>query len=52
MSLSKTLLVALGLVFAATTFASAAPRQMANDTSTSADTWIPGKAHQDKFLSN
>jgi hypothetical protein len=47
MSLSKTVLVAVGAIFALTTVAGAAPRQMPNDTTYS--TSIPGKTQQDKF---
>lgn len=49
MSLSKSLIVALGLIFGLATFAAAAPRQMQKDADyTSADS-IPGKAQQDHF---
>ncbi len=48
MSLSKTVLVAVGVIFGLTTLAAAAPRHMTNDASY-VDASIPGKAQQDKF---
>ena len=49
MSLSKTVLAAVGVIFGLTTIAAAAPRQMANDPGYGYSTAIAGKAQQDKF---